>query len=70
LRWNGGRFFGGHFGFWARKTLVGDEHRTEVTEVTEAGLRLGGARLFGRQFDSGREGHPQRYGNHRKEELM
>jgi hypothetical protein len=27
--------FGGKRGFWAGKTRIGEEHRTEVTEVTE-----------------------------------
>jgi len=46
----GGRFFGGQFGFWARKTRIREEHRTEVTEVTEGGLRRDGGRFFGGQF--------------------
>jgi hypothetical protein len=38
---------GGRHGFWAGKTRNREEHRTEVTEVTEGGLRLCGGRFFG-----------------------
>jgi hypothetical protein len=47
LRLDGARLFGERAGFWARKTRIRKEHRTEVTEVTEGEFEVGGARLFG-----------------------